>query len=209
MKKIAWIVFAGLCIAISTYPLTYILADKPVKLLLSKSAELLSSNLYNLTFYLHITFGGIALLIGWLQFSKSLRRNYMNLHRLIGKLYVFAVLISGVPGVYIAMHASGGLSNKLGFSIGGVIWVTITYLGFRAAVKGNIDSHKKLMIFSFAGTFSAVTLRLWLPILVEIFGEFLIAYQIVAWLSWIPNLFIAYLIIVKTNKQTTPTLATN
>jgi hypothetical protein len=97
-KKIGWVIFAGLCIGISFYPFKYILADKPVSLLLSKSAELLSSNLYNTTFYLHITFGGIALLIGWLQFSKKLRRKNINLQRIIGKIYVTSVFVSGIPG---------------------------------------------------------------------------------------------------------------
>lgn len=197
MKKLAWIIFGALSIVVSFYPFTYYLADEPVALLLSKSAELLSSNLYNITFYLHITFGGIALLIGWLQFSKKLRRKYMNLHRWIGKIYVASVLISGIPGFYIALHATGGLSPKLGFSIGAVLWVILTYLGYSTVRKGKIEAHKKWMMYSYAGTFGAVTLRLWLPILILIFGNFVEAYQIVAWLSWIPNMFVVYLILHK------------
>ncbi|MDC8002503.1 DUF2306 domain-containing protein [Aureisphaera galaxeae] len=197
MKNLAWIIFGGLCIVISFYPIQYLLADEPVALLRSKSPELLNSALYQITFYLHITFGGIALLIGWLQFSKKLRRKYMNLHRAIGKIYVLSVLISGIPGFYIALHATGGLSPKLGFSIGAVFWIILTYLGYTTVRKGNIEAHRKFMIYSYAGTFGAVTLRLWLPLLILIFGEFVKAYQMVAWLSWIPNLAVAYLIIHK------------
>ncbi|MFY0631764.1 MAG: DUF2306 domain-containing protein [Flavobacteriaceae bacterium] len=197
MKKLAWIVFGALAVFISFYPFTYYLADEPVALLLSKSAELLSSNLYNITFYLHITFGGIALLIGWLQFSKKLRRKYLNVHRWIGKIYVASVLISGIPGFYIALHATGGLSPKLGFSIGAIVWVTLTYLGYSTVRKGKIEAHKKFMMYSYAGTFGAVTLRLWLPLLILIFGGFTLAYQIVAWLSWIPNMIVVYLILNK------------
>ncbi len=197
MKKLTWIIFGGLCVVFSFYPLKYLLADKPVSLLLSKSVELLSSSLYNITFYSHITFGGIALLVGWLQFSKELRKKYVAFHRLIGKVYVVSVLASGIPGFYIALHASGGLSPQLGFSLGAMLWVFFTYQGFATIRRGNVHAHRQFMMYSYAGTFGAVTLRLWLPILVSIFGEFLLAYQVVAWLSWIPNLFIAYLVINK------------
>ncbi|MEM7372994.1 MAG: DUF2306 domain-containing protein [Bacteroidota bacterium] len=201
MKAIIWIIFGGLCVIFSTYPVQYFLAEEPIALLSSKSPELLSSLRYNISFYAHITFGGIALLIGWLQFSKKLRATYLNLHRLIGKLYVAAVLISGPFGFYIGFFATGGLSPKLGFTIGAVLWVVLTYLAYASIRKGNIAAHKAYMIYSYAGTFGAVTLRLWLPILMAIFGSFTEAYQVVAWLSWLPNLIIAWFIIRREEKD--------
>jgi len=201
MKKlvsiILWVLFGGFSILISFYPLTYLLAEKPILLLLSKSAELISSNFYMICFYLHIIFGGIALLIGWLQFSKKLQRGYTKLHRWIGKIYILSVFISGIPGFYIALYASGGLSPKLGFSIGAILWITLTTLGYLTIRKGNVDAHKKFMTYSYAGTFGAVTLRLWLPLLIVIFGKFVIAYQIVAWLSWLPNMAVVYFMLEK------------
>lgn len=197
MKKLAWIIFGALSILVSFYPIQYYLADQPIQLLLSKSSELLSNNFYTICFYLHITFGGIALLIGWLQFSKKLRRKYLNTHRWIGKIYIISVLISGIPGFYIALHATGGLSPKLGFGIGAIVWVILTYLGYSTVRKGKIEAHKKFMMYSYAGTFGAVTLRLWLPLLIVILGNFIDAYRIVAWLSWIPNLIVVYFILNK------------
>jgi len=197
MKKLAWVIFGVLAVVVSFYPFTYYLADEPVALLLSKSAELLSSNIYNIFFYMHITFGGIALLIGWLQFSKKLRRKYINLHRWIGKIYVGAVLLSGPGGFYIAFHATGGLSPILGFSIGAVLWIVLTILGYTTIRKGKVEAHKKWMMYSYAGTFGAVTLRIWLPILILIFGNFMEAYRVVAWLSWVPNMIVVYLILNK------------
>lgn len=196
MKKVVfiilWVLFGGLSILVSFYPIAYLVADKPIALLLSKTAELLSDNFYMICFYLHIIFGGIALLIGWIQFSKKFRLKYMNIHRWIGKVYIASVLISGIPGFYIALHASGGLSPKLGFSIGAVLWVIITYLGYTTVRKGNIEAHKKWMMYSYAGTFGAVTLRIWLPLLMVTMGGFMPAYKIVAWLSWVPNMIVVY-----------------
>ena len=110
MKKLYWIIFGCLCIGISIHPIKYFLADEPILLLTSKSAALLSSGFYNLSFYAHISLGGIALFVGWVQFIKKLRLSYPKIHRLIGKIYVGSVLISGPFGFYIALHASGGLS---------------------------------------------------------------------------------------------------
>ena len=204
MKKLSWIIFGGLSVLVSFYPIAYLVADEPIALLLSKSAELLNNNFYMICFYLHIIFGGIALLIGWVQFSKKLRRKNLNLHRIIGKIYVTSVLISGIPGFYIALHATGGLSPKLGFSIGAVIWTVLTYLGYYTIRKGRVDAHKQLMMYSYAGTFGAITLRIWLPLLILVFGEFIKAYQIVAWLSWVPNMIVVYFIISKSKRRLAP-----
>ncbi|MEQ6123393.1 DUF2306 domain-containing protein [Pseudotenacibaculum sp. MALMAid0570] len=195
VKIILWVLFGGLSVYISFHPVKYFLAENPILLLLSKPAVLLANNFYMICFYLHIVFGGIALLIGWIQFSEKFRKKYMNLHRLIGKIYIISVLISGIPGLYIAFYASGGLSPKLGFGIGAVVWVILAILGYTSIRKGNVIAHKKYMMYSYAGTFGAVTLRLWLPLLIVVFGGFTLAYQIVAWLSWLPNMLVVYLML--------------
>lgn len=51
-----------------------------------------------------------------------------------------------------------------------------------------------MMVYSYALCFSAVTFRLWLPLLIWLFSDFTPAYQLVAWLCWIPNLLVAYLL---------------
>jgi hypothetical protein len=47
--------------------------DKTFGLLSQKSAELLSSRIWQIGFYTHIVFGGLALLIGWTQFGEKFR----------------------------------------------------------------------------------------------------------------------------------------
>jgi len=68
-------------------------------------------------------------------------------------------------------------------------------LAFKTAKNGDINLHEDLMVFSYAACFAAVTLRVWLPILTLITGEFMLAYRMVAWLCWVPNVLVAYLII--------------
>jgi hypothetical protein len=47
------------------------------------------------------------------------------------------------------------------------------------------------MIRSFALTFAAVTLRLYIPAAMIAGFDFVPAYQWIAWLAWVPNLAIA------------------
>ena len=47
------------------------------------------------------------------------------------------------------------------------------------------------MIRNFALTFAAVTLRIWVPISFVSGIPFGVAYPLIAWLCWVPNLWIA------------------
>jgi hypothetical protein len=51
------------------------------------------------------------------------------------------------------------------------------------------------MVRNYALTFAAVTLRLWLILFQVTEVEFIEAYISVAWLSWVPNLMIAEVIV--------------
>lgn len=53
------------------------------------------------------------------------------------------------------------------------------------------------MIYSYAACFAAVTLRVWLPLLMIVSGDYLVAYIIVSWLCWVPNMVVANLIVKK------------
>lgn len=195
-KKISWIIAAILAIAISLYPFIYLIVDmKSNGLLASKSDVLLSSNLYNIGFYTHIFLGGLALLFGWTQFSKKWRTKRLKLHRLIGKIYLIAVLLSGISGLYIAFYASGSVYTKLGFALLAIAWLVTTTKAYTSIRNKNIIQHQKWMIRSYALTFAAVTLRIWLPLLPLLgFNE---AYAIVAWLCWVPNLVLAEILVTR------------
>lgn len=193
MKKLAWIIFIGSCILFSFQPVKYLLADGPIGLLNSKP---LDSYMYVVSFYTHITLGGIALLIGWTQFSKKLRRKYLKLHRTIGKIYVISILIGGPFAFYLGFFVYGGLVTQIGFSFGALVWIFFTYMGYAMIRKGNVTRHKEYMMYSYAGTCAAIVLRLILPPLMMI-TSFKIAYGISVWMSWIPSTLLVYLFIHK------------
>ena len=200
MKKSFFIFFAILATAVGFYPSIYFLIDRKFGLLQSKSAALLVNPLWNIQFYIHIILGGIALLIGWIQFLKP-QGVVGKFHKQVGKIYVISALLSALSGIYIASFATGGLVAALGFLCLGVLWFYFTLQAFLKVREMNFTRHAELMTYSYACCFAAVTLRIWLPLLIYYFDEFNKAYVIVAWLCWIPNLIVAFLLIKLKKKQ--------
>ncbi len=200
MRKLGWVVFATMAVLIGLYPVIYFVIDRKFGLLSTKSVILLQSFFWNLGFYTHIILGGLALLIGWTQFSNKWRILYTKWHRNVGKLYVAAALVSAVAGFGIAFFATGGWSAAFGFICLACIWFVTTLRAFLFIRVGNINAHQKMMIWSYAACFAAVMLRIWLPILIVLFNDFNAAYRVVAWLCWVPNMLVA-LVIVKRLKE--------
>jgi len=192
MKKVGWGVFVFFAVAIGCYPLAYLIFDMTQGLLSSKPQEVLNNTIWKLQFYQHILLGGIALLTGWSQFNKTWRVKYVRAHRTVGKIYLIAVLFSGIAGLYIAFFATGGIISSLGFGSLAVAWLFTSINAYFSIRKKEIDYHEQWMIRSYALTFAAVMLRIWLPTFQIVLGmNFIDAYQIIAWFCWVPNVLVA------------------
>ncbi len=195
MKTIVlWPLFIFLSIFFGLYPLVYYFSDQVSDFLSNKPEEIRNSLLWQIAFNIHIISGGISLLIGWAQFNKRLRTKYLNGHRLIGKIYLVSFILCNSAGLSISFFAEGGWIAKLGFIGLASIALTCTTLGYLSIVREDVQQHQRWMTYSYAACFGAVTLRLWMPLLNMYFQDFLPAYRMVAWLSWVPNLLVAYLI---------------
>jgi uncharacterized membrane protein len=140
-------------------------------------------------------FGGsaLALAIGSFQLHPGLRRRFTSLHRWMGRLYVLGVAMGGSAGLYMAWHANGGVAGKLGFALLAIGWLGFTACGYLCIRAGQTQAHRRWMIRSFALTFAAVTLRLYIPASQMAGIPFDTAYPVIAWLSWVPNLLFAEL----------------
>jgi uncharacterized membrane protein len=144
--------------------------------------------------YTHIFAATLALAIGPLQFSARLRSKYTKLHRWSGRVYLgIGVLAGGSAGLYMAAHASGGVVARLGFACLALAWLYTGYRAYDAIRIRDINSHQRWMTRNFALTFAAVTLRLWLPAGLMLGIPLALAYPVIAWLSWVPNLLVAEL----------------
>ena len=79
-KKIVFIVAGVMATFVGLYPFAYSFVNRKFGLLQMKNEALLNTVAWNIIFYLHITLGGIALLMGWTQFSERLITNKLKLH---------------------------------------------------------------------------------------------------------------------------------
>ncbi|TVP48707.1 MAG: DUF2306 domain-containing protein [Gemmatimonadales bacterium] len=138
--------------------------------------------------YPHAFFGMIAITLGPLQFLPTAGMPRGARHRTLGKIYVGAAMMTGVTGLYMAAWAHGGRIAEVGFTGMALAILATTALAWKHAVSRDFPAHRRWMIRSYAVLFSAVTLRLWLPVVVVLHaGAFTPSYRWVAWLSWIPN----------------------
>lgn len=156
-----------------------------------------------LAFYAHIAFAGLALLLGPFQFSKTIRQRHVRVHRAIGRVYVISVVVGGTAAFVMSFFSSVKLLGFFGFGSLAVIWVASTVTAYRAIRRRDTASHQAWMIRSFALTYAAPTLRLWLFALLisQLFlgvgfeQAYTNAYAPVPFLAWLPNLVVAELMI--------------
>ncbi len=142
--------------------------------------------------YAHVFAAVFTLALGPFQFSARLRAARPRLHRWMGRLYLgVGVLVGGLAGLYMAFFAFGGPVARLGFGLLALGWL---YTGLRAylAIRARqVVEHRRWMVRNYALTFAAVTLRLWLPASFAAGLPFELAYPVIAWLCWVPNLLVA------------------
>ena len=143
----------------------------------------------------HAGGGIVALSLGAWGFWGTFRNRYLSLHRWLGRVYLLAVLVGGTAGFYMALTAFGGLPARIGFGMLALLWLTTGATAYLRIRRGNVRLHREWMIRSYALTFSAVMLRVWLPLFMALGYEFPEAYVTVAWLCWVPNLLVAELIV--------------
>jgi hypothetical protein len=156
-------------------------------------------------FYIHITFAGLALLVGGFQFSHRLRRWSPTAHRWVGRTYAVSVFAGGTAAFVMSFFSSVAFLGFFGFGTLAVLWVWTTYRGWRSAREHDMASHQAWMIRSFALSYAAPTLRMWLLLLIFIQVPFGVdevvadanAYAPVAFLCWLPNIVVAEIIIYR------------
>ncbi|CAM3093270.1 DUF2306 domain-containing protein [Chryseobacterium flavum] len=160
------------------------------------------NNPYWLTFfYIHIFSITICLLAGLTQFSNRFLTENRKLHKIIGKVYVYNILIVNVPACFVlGLFSNGGITGITGFIIQDILWACFTITAVLSIRKGNTVIHKNAMILSYAITTTAITFRIIKNLFYnEQYHDYELFYGINVWLSLFINLSVAYFIIKKTS----------
>ena len=192
IRKIGWVVMTVLALFIASYAigLLFIPALRPPFL---RERFLVVP----LAVVMHLGGAAVALAVGPFQLNAQLRSRLIAVHRWMGRSYVVGVLVGGIGALVLAPMAQFGLPARVGFGMLAVLWLTSTATAYRYIRARNQPLHRRWMIRSYALTFAAVMLRIYLP-LSQVYGiPFEPAYQTIAWLCWVPNLILAEWIILR------------
>jgi uncharacterized membrane protein len=157
-----------------------------------------------IAFYLHISFAGVALVVGPFQFAERLRTRIPRVHRIMGRIYLVSVAIGGTAALVMAPFNTAGFVGFFGFGSLAVLWLFTGWKAYRSIRAGDVRSHQAWMIRNFSLTYAAVTLRLWIGVLIAVQlttfgGDFDAAwanvYAAVPFLAWIPNIVVAEIMV--------------
>ncbi|GAB2837454.1 DUF2306 domain-containing protein [Actinocorallia aurea] len=162
----------------------------------------------------HAVCGGAALLLGPLQFAARVRGRAPRLHRAVGRVMLAAIVVGGIAGLLLAPFSFEGAVGTVGFGSLALLWTACAVLAYRAIRRGDAAAHRAWAIRLFSLTYAGVTLRLWVLLLMPILAAtgvpedalFERAYTLVPFLSWIPNLLTAELLL-RRRPPTRPTPA--
>jgi len=192
IRKIGWVVMAVLALFIALYAiaLLFVPAMRPPFM---RDRFLVIP----LAAFMHLAGSALAIAVGPFQLNARLRNRFIAVHRWMGRSYVVGVLIGGIGALALAPRAQFGLPSATGFGLLAIVWLTATAQGYRYIRARNQPLHRRWMIRSYALTFAAVMLRIYLP-LSQVYGiPFEPAYQTIAWLCWVPNLIVAEWLILR------------
>ena len=151
--------------------------------------------------------GGVALLLGPFQFVRPLRVRYPTAHRLMGRIYLIAVVVAAVAAFYAATVSLSGFSIQVAFYLLGAAWLYTAAQAYRTIRRGEVQLHRIWMIRNYALTFAAVSLRVFLitgtTVLMPAFPslEFEQVYQASGWASIVVNVMVAEYFIVQRTLQ--------
>lgn len=176
-----------LCSAVAIFSFRYLLGVGPVP-------PLIADNLLRHPWLVtHVAGAATALLVVPLQLLPAVRKRWPAVHRWLGRLYVVSCTVGGVAGALLAFGSAAGPVATAGFGLLALGWLTTTLTGWMAARRKQFAMHREWMIRSFALTFAAVTLRIYLAILPTLPVPFINGYRAVSFLCWVPNALLAEL----------------
>ena len=116
---------------------------------------------YHWAFYTHIFSGPLALLLGTILMSDTVRRRWPLWHSRLGRLEVAVVLLAVAPsGLWMARHAAAGPVAAAGLALLAILTAVCSALGWRAAVQRRFRDHERWMRRTYLLLASAIVLRM-------------------------------------------------
>ncbi|WP_020620030.1 DUF2306 domain-containing protein [Paenibacillus daejeonensis] len=108
----------------------------------------------------HIIVACVAMIAGAIGFSERLRRRRPDIHRIVGYLYVGAVMLVVLSSGYMAPYATGGKMNSVAFNMMNLFWPAMTVWAVLQIRKKRLASHRRWNIRSYAFCYTNLSIHL-------------------------------------------------
>ena len=139
--------------------------------------------------------GALALLLGVFQFSSRLRQRYLQVHRVMGRIYVGCVAISAPVAIVVAIRLPI-MTLAMASTIQAVGWLATTASGLYCIRTGRIQQHREWMMrsYPFAMVFIVVRAINSIPAITRMgqIGIATVVWSVIATACFLPSFVIAW-----------------
>ncbi|WP_242092839.1 DUF2306 domain-containing protein [Aestuariivivens sediminicola] len=159
---------------------------------------------YKWSLIAHVSGGILAIIIGPFQFWKSFRNKFLRIHKLLGRIYLIAILIGTLSAIHLAWTSALKIHWTWAMSLQGLAfaWMVTAGMAYISVRRKRIQQHRDWMARSYVVTFAFVTFR-WLyelPMLQDL-GTFIERGPTTIWVSWTVPLLITEIFISWNKKK--------
>lgn len=174
--------FMTICaLVITAYSLNFLFGPPLV------DAEVQSRLLASPSGWCHVGGGLTALATGPFQLHHRLRNTRLKAHRVAGRVYALAVVVSGISAFYLSFHLFAYPIGQYGFAILALLWLLSCGMAIKSIKQGDRAKHREWMIRNYALTFAAVMQRWQIPLYLSFGLAPPAALSITGFSCWVPN----------------------
>ncbi len=133
----------------------------------------------------HLAPGTVALLIAPVQVWLGTTRRRLDVHRMLGRLYLVVVALSSAASIGLAVQNDVGWVYALGLLGLATAWLTTTGMAWLAIRRRHVEQHREWMIRSVVVTFAFVWFRIVLGSTIAFgIGTETERFVVAAWTCW-------------------------
>ncbi len=139
--------------------------------------------------------GAVALVLGVFQFSTRLRQRHLQVHRVMGRLYVAGVILAAPAALPVAIML-GPPTLVMASAIQAAAWIATTATGLYCIRAGRVAQHREWMMrsYPFAAVFIIVRAVVAIPAVQRLgeIGLVSVVWSAIAIACFLPSFLIAW-----------------
>ena len=137
--------------------------------------------------HVHILAGSLLFVVGPLQFLPAVRRRWLWLHRLLGRIFIILGGFAGVSAIYMVyrLPAFGGLATASATLFFGTFFLIALGKALYHVRRKEIALHRQWMIRAFSTALAVSTIRLYI-LFFQLFSDYSMAesFGVTFWLAF-------------------------